>query len=101
MKIVLADVEGVESIDAPGNVPRVCFVNFLSSKLMRDFVHNQKSSPEFRPKNMWASPNSSPHGRKTRAILNKIMRGICEHFKRSSESILISSKTIYSIEGGR
>ena len=40
VKTVLADVEGIESIDAPGNVPRVCLVHFSSSKLMRDFVHN-------------------------------------------------------------
>ena len=103
MKTALADVEGIESIDAPGNVPKICFVNFSSSKLMRDFVHTQKSLPEFGPKKMWASPSSSPHDRKIRAVLNEIKRGICEHFNRSSESILINapSKYVYSMEAGR
>ena len=51
---------------------------------------------------MWASPSKSPRDRKYRTILGTIERGICEHLKRSSDSIIIDgpSKSIYAVEGG-
>ena len=51
---------------------------------------------------MWPSPSKSPQDRKYRTILGIIKRGICEHLKRSSDSIIIDgpSKSIYAVEGG-
>ena len=103
VKAALADVEGIESIEAPGNVPNIALMKFSSAKLIRDFVHVQKSHAGFGLKKMWASPDQSPHERKFRLILNKIKRGICEHLQRSSESIVIDgpNRSVYSIEANR
>ena len=51
---------------------------------------------------MWASASKLPQDTKPRSILGMIKRGICEHLKRSSDSMIIDgpSKSIYAIEGG-
>ena len=102
VKIVLSSVAGIIKIDAPGNVPKICFVSFSTPDGMRHFIHHQKSNPNFGRDMMWASPSKSQQDRKYRTILGTIKRGICEHLKRSSDSIIIGGprKRIYAVEGG-
>ena len=100
MRSALHGVNGITKIEAPGNIPKICFVSFSSPDGMRDFVHQQKSNSQFGQGKMWASPSSTPAERKARSILSRIKRGICEHFYRSSESVIIDgpNKSVYSIE---
>ena len=100
VRSALHGVTGITKVEAPGNIPKICFVLFSSPDGMRDFVHQQKSNSKFGQGKMWASPSLTPAERKVRSILSKIKRGICEHLHRSSESVIIDgpSKSVYSIE---
>ena len=102
VKSVLFNVSDIVNIDALSNVPKICFVSFSTPDGMRDFIHHQKSNAHFGRDKMWAPPNKSPHDRKSRTILGIIKRGICEHLKRSSNSMIIDgpSKSINAVEGG-
>ena len=100
VKTVLSTVAGIVKIDAPGNVPKICFVSFSTPDGMRNFIHHLKSNPNFARDMMWATPSKSLQDRKYRTILGSIKRGICEHLKRSSGSLIIDgpSRSIYVLK---
>ena len=102
VKTVLSNIAGIVKIDAPGNVPKICFVSFSTPDGMRNLIHHQKSNIDFERDMMWSFLNKSPQDRKYRTILGSIKRGICEHLKRSSDFIIIDgpSKSICAVEGG-
>ena len=103
VEAALHGVAGVSSVEAPGNVPKICFVTFNSPERMRDFASKQKQNQNFGANKLWAAPSKRPAERKMQAILGKIKKGLCEFLGRSGESIIIidrPSKTIYAVESG-
>ena len=47
VRSALHGVNGITKVEAPGNIPKICFVSFSSPDGMRDVVHQQKSNSQF------------------------------------------------------